>query len=102
MARALRFASIDTADEYLALLQSHVDVFIGETEPAGKLPLPGAPTLHRQLLCGCSPKEIPSHVAAWRRDEIVLMLIVTGPEDGLAAMSLSRRLDAFAETEEQG
>ena len=78
VARTLRFEGADGAHAYLDWLGRHGQDILGRVEPA-KLSLPGdggvAFTLFR---CGTCKKELPTFLAGWRRDEIVLTLLAAG------------------------
>jgi hypothetical protein len=97
VARTLVFESRQGADAYLGWVRGHGDEFLGRAAPA-KLAPPGedgvAFTLER---CGTCKKELPTFLAAWRRDATVLTLLAAGDGADPASFSeLARELDEAA------
>jgi hypothetical protein len=87
VARTLVFESRDGADAYLGWVRGHGDEVLGRAAPAKVVP-PGeggvAFTLER---CGTCKKELPTFLAAWRREATVMTLLAAG--DGADAASFS-------------
>lgn len=87
VARTLLFESRDGAEAYLGWVRGHGDEVLGRAAPAKVVP-PGeggvAFTLER---CGTCKKELPTFLAAWRREATVLTLLAAG--DGADAASFS-------------
>lgn len=87
VARTLVFESRDGAEAYLGWVRGHGDEVLGRAAPAKVVP-PGeggvAFTLER---CGTCKKELPTFLAAWRREATVLTLLAAG--DGADAASFS-------------
>jgi hypothetical protein len=87
VARTLVFESREGADAYLGWVRGHGDEVLGRAAPAKVVP-PGeggvAFTLER---CGTCKKELPTFLAAWRREATVLTLLAAG--DGADAASFS-------------
>lgn len=87
VARTLVFESRNGADAYLGWVRGHGDEVLGRAAPAKVVP-PGeggvAFTLER---CGTCKKELPTFLAAWRRDTTVMTLLAAG--DGADAASFS-------------
>jgi hypothetical protein len=78
VARALRFESDDGARAYLTWLGRHGHDILGRAERAD-LSLPGDSSVAFTLFrCGTCKKELPTYLAGWRRDEIVLTLLAAG------------------------
>jgi len=87
VARTLVFESPSGADAYLGWVRGHGDEVLGRAAPAKVVP-PGeggvAFTLER---CGTCKKELPTFLAAWRREATVMTLLAAG--DGADAASFS-------------
>lgn len=97
VARTLVFEGQNGADAYLGWVRGHGDEVLGRAAPAKVVP-PGeggvAFTLER---CGTCKKELPTFLAAWRRDATVMTLLAAGDGAGAASFSaLARRLDEAA------
>jgi hypothetical protein len=79
VARALRFENADGAEAYLGWLREHGDDLLGKAEPARLAP-PGASSVAFTLVrCGTCKKELPTFLAGWRREDLVLSLLAAGP-----------------------
>jgi hypothetical protein len=97
VARTLLFESRDGADAYLGWVRGHGDEVLGRAAPAKVVP-PGeggvAFTLER---CGTCKKELPTFLAAWRREATVMTLLAAGDGADAASFSaLARELDEAA------
>ena len=95
VARSLRFESPEGAGAYLRWVRANGDELVGETEPRRPLEFGSDGVLLALVPCGTCKKELPTLLAAWRRDDVVLSLLASGrgvDRDRLAA--LARELDA--------
>ena len=97
VARTLVFESRDGAEAYLGWVRGHGDEVLGRAAPAKVVP-PGeggvAFTLER---CGTCKKELPTFLAAWRREATVLTLLAAGDGADPASFSaLAHELDEAA------
>jgi len=97
VARTLVFESPGGADAYLGWIRGHGDEVLGRAAPAKLVP-PGeggvAFTLER---CGTCKKELPTFLAAWRREATVMTLLAAGDGADPAAFSdLAHELDQAA------
>jgi hypothetical protein len=97
VARTLLFETQQGADAYLGWVRGHGDEVLGRAAPAKVMP-PGeggvAFTLER---CGTCKKELPTFLAAWRRETTVLTLLAAGDGADPASFSaLARELDEAA------
>jgi hypothetical protein len=99
VARSLRFESTEGADRYIRWVRTHPRDLLGEAEERPRLELGSSGVLLTLVPCGTCKKELPTHLAAWRRRDVVLSLLASGrganPERFAA---LARRLDARMET----
>jgi hypothetical protein len=78
VARALRFESAEGAEAYLAWLARHGNDLLGRAVPA-KIAPPGESGVAFVLArCGTCKKELPTFLAGWRRDDVVLFLLAAG------------------------
>jgi hypothetical protein len=94
VARALRFASPEGADTYLAWLAGHAEEIVGQVEAEPALALGESNLLFSLVPCGSCKKELPTLLAAWRRDETVLFLLAAGRGASRESVStLGRELD---------
>lgn len=97
VARTLVFETQQGADAYLGWVRGHGDEVLGRAAPAKVRP-PGeggvAFTLER---CGTCKKELPTFLAAWRREATVLTLLAAGDGADPASFSaLAHELDEAA------
>ena len=97
VARTLVFESREGADAYLGWVRGHGDEVLGRAAPAQVMP-PGeggvAFTLER---CGTCKKELPTFLAAWRREATVMTLLAAGDgADPASFAALAHELDEAA------
>lgn len=96
VARTLVFASPDGAGRFLDWLRAHPDVVLGQVVDETPLRLGDASMLVSLRPCGCHA-EVPTFLAAWRRDATVLWLLAAGPGVTRATVGpLARQLDRSA------
>ncbi|MGH3021713.1 MAG: hypothetical protein ACRDNR_16375 [Gaiellaceae bacterium] len=87
VARTLVFESRQGADAYLGWVRGHGDEVLGRAAPAKVAP-PGEDGVAFILeRCGTCKKELPTFLAAWRREATVMTLLAAG--DGADAASFS-------------
>ena len=95
VARGLRFETAEGGDRYIGWIRSHAADLIGDAEERRRLGLGSAGVILTLVPCGTCKKELPTHLAAWRRGDVVLSLLASGrganPERFAA---LARKLDA--------
>ena len=98
VARSLRFESAEGAERYIRWVRSHPRDLLGEAEEQPRLELGSSGVLLTLVPCGSCKKELPTHLAAWLRGDVVLSLLASGrganPERFAA---LARELDARME-----
>jgi hypothetical protein len=95
VARSLRFESADGADEYLRWLGGHGNDILGAAEPAELEPLGQSTVAYTLARSGTCKKELPTFLAGWRREDVVLTLLAAGSGGNPERFeTLARRLDA--------
>jgi hypothetical protein len=78
VARTLVFESAAGADAYLEWLRGHGNDILGRAVPA-EVAAPGdSGVVFTLARCGSCKKELPTFLAGWRRDEVVLSLLAAG------------------------
>lgn len=78
VARALLFGSAAGAEAYLGWLGKHADEILGTAKPERPLALGESGVLFSLVRCGTCKKELPTFLAAWRRDGTVRSLLAAG------------------------
>jgi hypothetical protein len=95
VARSLRFESPEGAGAYLAWVRSHGDELVGETVSRRPLGVGSDGVLLALVPCGTCKKELPTLLAAWRREDVALSLFASGRGvDRERVAVLARELDA--------
>jgi hypothetical protein len=87
VARTLVFESQRGADAYLGWVRGHGDEVLGRAAPAKVMPPGEGGVVFTLERCGTCKKELPTFLAAWRRDATVMTLLAAG--DGAAPDSFS-------------
>ena len=88
VARVLRFETAEGAEAYLQWLDAHTLDVVGETRPLDPLAVGAAARLHELEPCSTCKKQLPTLLAAWRRDATVGTLLASGR--GLHRIELER------------
>lgn len=98
VARSLRFESAEGAERYLRWVRTHGDELLGTTKAERPLELGSSGVLLALVPCGTCKKELPTLLAGWRRDDVVLSLLASGRGvDRKRLAALARKLDARME-----
>lgn len=94
VARTLVFEDAEGAQQYLHWLGGHGRDLLGRAIRAKLTPPGESGVVFTLVRCGSCKKELPTFLAGWRRDEIVLTLLAAGPgANPQRFSSLTRELD---------
>ena len=95
IARTLEFESAAGAERYLRWLDAHTLDVVGNTDPRKPLNVGASARLLELEPCSTCKKQLPTLLAAWRRDESVGTVLAAGRGlDRAAVTRLVREVDA--------
>jgi hypothetical protein len=95
LARTLRFAEASGAQAYLSWLSANAGDLLGKARLESPVALGQDGVAFSLVRCGTCKKELPTLMAAWRRDDVVGFLLAAGRgADRERFGELARRLDA--------
>jgi hypothetical protein len=78
VARTAVFRDERGADAYLSWIEAHPDALLGPSERLRPLPFGETSVLFALEPCGTCHAELPTYLAAWRREATVRLLLASG------------------------